>query len=153
DRDRVAFATSTFNSGKATPIVNMPDEHPLFVSPALAAKRNLKTGDRARLTGWESRASIELPVEVSERVKGNSVYVSFHKSRAQMERGVYVNDVTPHEGRCPYSAQTLLKTTQVRLDRVHAVESIVEAPAAAVAEEPTVAQAPRRIDTTHIDPL
>ncbi|HVY45923.1 MAG TPA: FAD-binding oxidoreductase [Minicystis sp.] len=149
EKDRVAFATATFNSGKATPIVNMPDEHPLHVSPRLAEKRALKTGDRARVTNWDTGASIELPVIVTDRVKGESLYVSFHKSRAQMERGVYVNDVTSHEGRCPYSAQTNLKATNVRVERV---EARVEPGAPRV--EAVAGAAPRRaIDTTTIDPL
>lgn len=118
DRDRISFATATFNSGKATPIVNMPDEHFLFVPPRLAEQSGLKTGDRAKVTNRASGHSIELPVEVSDRVKGSSLYVSFHKSRAQMERGVYVNDVTSHEARCQYTGQTQLKATQVRIERV-----------------------------------
>mgnify|MGYP000990313903 CR=1 FL=1 len=161
DRDRVAFAVATFNSGKATPIVNMPDEHPLFVSPSLASRQSLKTGDRVRVTGRDSGDAIELPVEVSDRVKGDSVYVSFHKSRAQMERDVYVNDVTSHEARCPYSAQARLKITPVRLERVGALESLVTAPAADPAAFEDRTQiintahlfVPRRIDTTHINPL
>lgn len=150
DRERVAFATATFNSGKATPIVNMPDEHPLFVSPRLAEKRSLKTGDRARVTNWDTGHGIELPVEVSDRVKGESLYVSFHKSRAQMDRGVYVNDVTSHEGRCPYSMQTTLKATSVRIERVEA-RAGAEPPRVEAGAEP--AKPRRTIDTTHIDHL
>jgi ferredoxin-NADP reductase/anaerobic selenocysteine-containing dehydrogenase len=167
DRDRVAFATATFNSGKATPIVNMPDEHPLYVSAALAEKSGLKTGDRARVKNPGTGHFIELPVEVSDRVKGDNVYVSFHKSRAQMERGVYVNDVTSHETRCAYSGQTRLKATTVRLERVHVdvVKPVEIAPpldAARAAGPNRDAPAPaqtaplpprRRIDTTHIDPM
>jgi ferredoxin-NADP reductase/anaerobic selenocysteine-containing dehydrogenase len=141
DRERIAFATSTFNSGKATPIVNIPEDNPLFVSPTLAAKHGLKTGERARVTNRASGVSIELPVEVSDRVKGDTLYVSFHKSRAQMDREVYVNDVTSHEGRCPYSTQTNLKATAVTIER-----------AEARIEPGTPRVANRRVDTTHIDP-
>lgn len=143
DRERVAFATSTFNSGKATPIVNMPDDNPLFMSPSLAAKHGLKSGEVARVTNRTSGVSLELPVEVSDRVKGDTMYVSFHKSRAQMERGVYVNDVTSHEGRCPYSGQTNLKSTAVIVERAEAQIGIGQA---------DVPAARRRVDTTHIDP-
>ncbi len=137
DRDKIAFATATFNSGKATPILNMPEDNPLFVSPGLAAKHGLKDGESARVTNRATGASIELPVIVSDRVKGDTMYVSFHKSRAQMEREVYVNDVTSHEGRCPYSTQTNLKSTQVTVER-------------AAARVTTPAR--KRLPTTHIDP-
>src|SRR5690606_20729697 len=49
DRQRIHFATSTFNSGKATPTVKMPDEHPLYISTTLAEKTGLETGDMARV--------------------------------------------------------------------------------------------------------
>lgn len=131
DRGRIAFATSTFNSGKATPIIGMPDDNPLFMSPQLAQKHGLRTGEMARVTNRTTGESIVLPVEVSDRVKGETMYVSFHKSKAQMERGLYINDVTSHEGRCPYSGQTNLKNTAVVVERV---------------------ETRRRLDTTHIDP-
>jgi ferredoxin-NADP reductase/anaerobic selenocysteine-containing dehydrogenase len=130
ERERIAFATATFNSGKATPIVGMPEENPLHVSPGLAAKQGLRTGDLARVTNRASGESIDLPVVVSDRVKGDTVWVSFHKSRAQIERAVYINDVTSHEGRCPYSAQTNLKATSVIVERATRA----------------------RLDTTHLDP-
>ena len=50
DRGRIHFATSTFNSGKATPVVTIPDEHPLYVSPYLAERTGLETGDTAKVT-------------------------------------------------------------------------------------------------------
>lgn len=144
ERERIAFAIGTFNSGKATPLVGMPDENPLFVSPSFAHKNGLSTGQRVKLRSPDNGADVELPVVVSDRVKGDSVYASFHKSRAQMERGVYINDVTSHEGRCPYTSQTSMKATRVVVER-------------AVKQEPVVASdsASRRtrVDTTHIDPL
>src|SRR5690606_23708930 len=83
DRQRIHFATSTFNSGKATPVVKMPDEHPLYVSTTLAEKTGLESGDIARVHSSHNGQSIELPVVVTDRVKGDSVYVSFHRSMAQ----------------------------------------------------------------------
>lgn len=117
DRARIHFATSTFNSGKATPVVKMPEEHPLYVSPSLATRKGLETGDRAKVTG-KSGYSIELPVVVTNRVKGDSVYVSFHRSNAQHTRGLYINDVTDDQRRCRYSAQVELKTPAVTLEAV-----------------------------------
>ena len=163
DRQRIHFATSTFNSGKATPVVKMPDEHPLFVSPALAKTTGLETGDVAKVTGTSSNCSITLPVVVSDRVKGNSIYVCFHRSKAQDGRQLFINDVTDHIGRCPYSAQTQLKVPLVTLERVAALTG-AEAPAASpqltagqaaqvIAEAPTVQKpdGPRRIDMTALD--
>ena len=118
DRKRVLFATSSFNSGKATPIVGMPETNPLFVSPSLATQTGLRTGDRARVTNRTSGAEMTFPVEVSDRVKGTTCYVSFHKSRAKMETGECVNEVTTHIDRCSYSGQTQVKCTQIVLERV-----------------------------------
>jgi ferredoxin-NADP reductase/anaerobic selenocysteine-containing dehydrogenase len=134
ERERIAFATSTFNSGKATPVVGMPDEHPLFVSPSLAEKHGLRNGDKVRLTGRETGDSVELNATISDRVKGDNLYISFHKSRAQMERGLYINDLTPRRARCAYSGQTSMKATPVTLERVVARPG-----------------SKRRIDTTRID--
>ena len=120
DRQRLHFATSTFNSVKATPIVKIPDEHPLYVPPALADRLGLVNGQMAKVTSATNGYSIELPVVISDRVKGESVYVSFHRSKAQDARGLYVNDVTDHVARCPYSAQVQLKTPHVTLSRVEA---------------------------------
>ncbi|MEM7357348.1 MAG: molybdopterin dinucleotide binding domain-containing protein, partial [Acidobacteriota bacterium] len=118
DRQRIHFATSTFNSGKATPVVKMPDEHPLHVSPFLAERMGLETGDRVKVTGRSSGNAIELPVVVTDRVKGETVYVSFHRAKAQERRGLYINDVTDHIGRCPYSGQSQLKIPQIKLERI-----------------------------------
>jgi ferredoxin-NADP reductase/anaerobic selenocysteine-containing dehydrogenase len=118
ERQRIAFAVGTFNSGKATPIVGMPEENPLYVSPSFAAKHGINTGERVRLRQPDSGGSVELPAVVSERMKGDLVYASFHKSRAQMAGAQYINDVTHHEGRCAYTAQTNLKVTRVLVERV-----------------------------------
>ncbi len=144
DRSRIHFATSTFNSGKATPVVKIPDENPLFVSSLLAERTGLETGQRARVTGARSGHSIELPVVVSDRVKGSSVYVSFHRSKAQDTRGLYVNDVTDHEARCPYSAQVQLKAPLIKLERADARPSTAEDGDTATGGAP-------RIDMTVLD--
>ncbi|MBI3270631.1 MAG: hypothetical protein HYZ53_16615 [Planctomycetes bacterium] len=117
DRARIRFAISTFNSGKATPSVDMPAENPLYVSPALAARLGLATGDRARVTNRETGGVLILPVVVSDRVKGDGAYVSFHKTRAEVDGGRYLNDLTSHVGRCPYTSQSNFKATVVELER------------------------------------
>ncbi len=133
---RVLFATSTFNSGKATPTVGMPDENPIYVSPTLADVHKLKAGDRVRVKNRQTGEAIVLPVVVTNRVKGHSVYVSFHKSKVEMEQGRYLNTVTSHQPRCPYTSQTRLKATEVSLERV------------AVETRPSAL----RLDTTLMDP-
>lgn len=120
DRQRVHFATSTFNSGKATPVVKIPDEHPLYISPLLAERTGLETGDMARVRSAHHEYFIDLPVVVTDRVKGESVYVSFHRSKAQEVRGLYINDVTDHVGRCAYSGQVQLKIPRVTVERASA---------------------------------
>lgn len=126
DKELVRFASTTFNSGKATPIVGMPQTNSLFVSHELAARLQLRTGDEARVTGRETNDSIVLPVVVSDRVKGDTMYTSFHKTVAQMERGLTVNTVTSHRERCPYSNQTRLKATSVRVERVQPQRDLSE---------------------------
>ena len=123
DRELVRFATSTFNSGKATPAVGMPDENPLHISKILAAKHDFRTGDTARVTNRLTGTFLTLPVVVNERVKGETTYVSFHKSRAQIVKGSYINAVMEHLGRCAYSGQTSLKATQVFLERVDVLQA------------------------------
>ncbi|HKO93546.1 MAG TPA: FAD-binding oxidoreductase [Polyangiaceae bacterium] len=120
ERQRIAFAIGSFNSGKATPIVGMPEEAPLFLSPSLARKHGIVSGQRVRLRHLDGEAAVEFPAIVSERVKGDSVYASFHKTAAQMAGIQYVNDVTSHEGRCAYTSQTNMKATRVLLERVEA---------------------------------
>jgi len=141
ERERISFAIGTFNSGKATPIVGMPDENPLYVSQSLALKRGLSNGQRVRLRQPDGDGFAEFPVVVSDRVKGDSMYASFHKSRAQMAGKQYVNDVTSHEGRCAYTSQTNMKVTRVLVERL-------EVTAGLGAARPGRA----RLDTTHIDP-
>ena len=151
DRKRIQFATSTFNSGKATPIVGMPDENPCHVSPRLAARLGLKEGDKVKITGRNTGAAIELPVVVTDRVKGDTVYVSFHKSRAQIEHGRYINDVTSAEERCPYCSQTSVKANLIVLERI-APAATDAVPAAAALASASARRPGIRLDTTIIDP-
>jgi hypothetical protein len=117
DAARVRFAIATFNSGKATTAVDMPDENPLHVSLELAARLGLATGERARVTNVETGDSLVLPVVVTDRVKGDACYASFHKCRAEVEGGRYLNALTSHTGRCPYTSQSSFKATAVRVER------------------------------------
>ncbi|HIE94664.1 MAG TPA: hypothetical protein EYQ83_18070, partial [Acidobacteria bacterium] len=110
------FAVDTFNSGKHTPAVGMPAENPLHVSPDLANERGLQNGGKVRVTNVETGKSIVLTTRVTDRVKGRGTYVSFHKSKADLEEQRYVNTITSHVGRCPYTSQTNFKKTVVRLD-------------------------------------
>ena len=135
DPVRIRFATSTFNSGKATPIVDMPAENPLYISPSLAEQLKIRTGDAVRVFGGEAESMITLPAIVSDRVKGNTVYVSFHKSKAEIDEGRYINTVTSHVERCAYTSQTRVKANSVRLERVE-----------------TNTRVANRTDTTMIDP-
>lgn len=123
DKKRVRFATSSFNSGKATTTVNMPDENPLHISPQLAERYGLADGDLARVTGVETGESLILPVVVTDRVKGESVYVSFHKCKAEIEQGRYVNMLTSHAGRCPYTSQSNFKLTRILIERVESSQA------------------------------
>ncbi|MCK5903583.1 MAG: 2Fe-2S iron-sulfur cluster binding domain-containing protein [Cocleimonas sp.] len=140
-RERIRFATSSFNSGKATPAVDMPEFNPLHISPSLAEKHQVKTGDMIRVRDQESGNSMMLPVEVTQRVKGNTTYVSFHKSHAQVDKGQYINTVTSHIARCPYSAQTKVKSNLIIL------ESLNKAPQ----NQTRAVSETKRLDTTFID--
>ena len=117
DPKDVAFATATFNSGKATPREDMPAFQPLCVGLEKAAALGLEDGGTARVTSVETGAHLDLPVRVTDRVVGDAVYMSFHKSRAQVEDGVYVNHLTHHAGRCPYTSQTSFKVTGVTVEK------------------------------------
>jgi 2Fe-2S type ferredoxin len=155
DRNLIRFSTSTFNSGKATPAVGMPDENPLHVSKMLAAKHGFRTGDAARVTNRMTGTSMVLPVVVTDRVKGESTYVSFHKSRAQIEKGSYINAVTEHLGRCAYSGQTSLKATQVLLERIGAPQAKAPMPETTRVIRHVAELLPRSslpVDTTLLDP-
>ena len=118
DPKRRRFAVSTFNSGKATPAKDMPEEHPLHISPSLAARLDLNDGDRARLTGTLVGRSIEMTVSVSSRLVGDMAYVPFHKDKLQADGLRYINTVTSQAARCSYTAQTSVKATTVTIERI-----------------------------------
>ncbi len=118
DKKRIHFAIATFNSGKATTGVDLPDENPLYVSLNLAAELGLSAGDRVRVTGIDSQGTLVLPVIPTSRVLGRTLYISFHKCKAEIEQGRYLNDLTSHVGRCPYTAQSNFKLTRVTLEKV-----------------------------------
>ena len=118
DKKRIHFAVATFNSGKATTGVDLPDENPLYVSLSLAAELGLSAGDFVRVTGTDTQAALVLPVIPTSRVRGRTLYISFHKCKAEIEQGRYLNDLTSHLGRCPYTAQSNFKLTRVTLEKV-----------------------------------
>lgn len=155
ERQRIAFAIGTFNSGKATPIVGMPEESQLFISPSLAHKQGIVSGQRVRVRNPDGDGSAEFPAVVSERVKGDVIYASFHKTRAQMDGLQYVNEVTSHVGRCAYTSQTNMKTTRVLVERVEQSaqksDARALAPARRSSRPPLAVVRSGRIDTTRVD--
>jgi len=118
DLNRIQYATGTFNSGKATPIDLIPEEHPLYVSHKLANILQLKTGDWAKVSSTTTGYYVIMPVVVSSRVKGNCLYTSFHRANSRDNRGFYINDIVDHKKRCPYTSQASLKIAQVNLQRL-----------------------------------
>lgn len=116
DKKRIRFAVSTFNSGKATGIQDLPDDNPLHVSLELAERLRIESGDRVQVTGVLSGATVVLPALLTDRVKGDSVYVCFHRSRVERDEERHLNDLTSHLGRCPYTQQSNFKLTQVTLE-------------------------------------
>lgn len=151
DPKRIRFATSTFNSGKATPTVDMPDENPIHISEMLADRYKIQTGDRVRVSSRETGESIVLPALVSNRVKGETAYVSFHKCKAEIEDGRYINSITSNRERCAYTAQTGVKATAAVIERVQPVSEPARA-AMAMAAGAGAAVAPAVVDTCRIDP-
>lgn len=149
DRTRIRYATTSFNSGKATPIVDMPDDNPLFVSPSLAERLGLGDGGWAKVTNRYNGESELWPVTISDRVKGDTTYVSFHKCGAEINKGRYVNSVTAHEGRCPYSGQTTVKSAQVLIEP--AIDPSLSEDEPASQPESHVEEL-RRLDTSQLDP-
>ena len=115
---RVRFAIATFNSGKATSPVDMPDDNPLFISRELAQQHGITDGDQVRVTNNQHQGSLVLSAVVSDRIHGETIYRSFHKTQAEIKEGVYINDITSHEGRCPYTSQSNFKLTTVTLEKV-----------------------------------
>lgn len=118
NQQRVQFAIKSFNSGKATPVDDIPEIHPVHVSKIIAQHYNLKTGDWLKLYKEGSDHNVSLPVVVSSRIFGNTIYVSFHRSRAQKFQNIYINDVTDNQGRCAYSGQAKIKLNEVLLEKL-----------------------------------
>lgn len=107
-----------FNFDKMTPPMNLPADSPLFVSHMLAERYNLAAGDRVWVTNRETRHAMVLKVIPTARLKGETVYLSIHKNRRELERHQYVNLLTSHRVRCPYTGQSGHKLTRVELQKV-----------------------------------
>ena len=117
DPGKRRWAVNTFNSGKATPDKDLPDEHPLYLSPAAATARGLADGDGVRVVNPSTGQGLAMTVAVNERLTGELAYVPFHKDRLQAQGRRYINTVTSQAGRCPYTAQTSVKATIVELEK------------------------------------
>jgi len=114
----VRYAINTFNSGKATGPEDMPNEHPLHISPQVAEEVGAAAGDLVRVTNVHTGRSMVFRARPNPRLAGTLVYFPFHKDRAQLSQGRYINKITSHIERCPYTTQTRLKATQVSIVRV-----------------------------------
>ena len=112
------MAYRSFNSGKRSAPKMLPDENPLYVSNMLAQRYNLSLGDKVGLTNRETRQASVLPVVPTSRLKGETVYLSIHKNKAESQAKRYVNLVTGHTVCCPYSGQTNHKLTLVELQKI-----------------------------------
>lgn len=115
---RQALAQNAVNSGKRLDPELLPDENPLYVSYMLAARYSLSSGDRVWVTNRETRHSVVLPVVPTSRLKGETVYLSIHKSWAEQDKQRYANLLTGHRNRCTYTGQTGHKLTRVELQKV-----------------------------------
>jgi anaerobic selenocysteine-containing dehydrogenase len=114
---RTVYALATFNSGKSASGPLMPDDNPLFISMSLAERMDLKAGDRVWVTHLETRTAMILNVQPTSLLLGETLYISMHKSKVELAQARHVNNLTGHSGRCPYTGQTTLKLTQVRLEK------------------------------------
>jgi len=112
------YAIHSFNSGKATPAAGMPEEHPLYISAMLAEAQGLQSGDMVLVRNTQTDQSLVFRAEISDRLLGELAYVPFHKDRAQLNHGRYLNTITSQAGRCPYTAQTSFKLTSISLERL-----------------------------------
>jgi len=117
-RADLRYAINTFNSGKATPGDDMPEEHPLHLSPLLADELNIDDGDSVRVTNLDTGRSMVFRALSNERLSGKLLYFPFHKDRAQFRGERYINTITSHVQRCPYTAQTRFKATEVSISRI-----------------------------------
>lgn len=114
------YATETFNSGKATSGRGMPEEHPLYVSPHLAALTGLSDGGQARITNRQTQQHLDMRVAITERLVGDLAYIPYSKDRLQAKGVRYINRLTSQAGRCAYTQQTNLKLTEVTVEALDA---------------------------------
>ena len=112
------YAINTFNSGKATPADDMPKEHPLHLSLLLAEELEISNGDSVRVTNLDTGRSMVFRALRNARLSGKLLYFPFHKDRAQLQDERYINTITSHVQRCPYTAQTRFKATEVSISRI-----------------------------------
>ncbi len=112
------FAFHTVNSGKRSYPDEIPEDNPLYVSLMLAERYNLQENDRVWITNRATRQAMVFNVIPSARLKGETVYLSIHKNQQELSHDRYVNLLTSHRNRCPYSGQTGLKLAQVELQKV-----------------------------------
>ena len=118
DPARTFFAQTSFNSGKTSNYQYMPQEHPLYVSPALATIHQLATGDTVQITLEHNKTRL-LPIVISDRLHGNIAYMSFHKSLAQIEQGHYCNDLLYDVAAyCPYTDIPTIKKSYLQFTPV-----------------------------------
>ena len=73
-RDLVHYNAGTMT--RRTPNGEIVDKDVLLINPADAAKKNINTGDIARL--FSDRGEVELLAEVSEKVKSGVLFTTFH---------------------------------------------------------------------------
>ena len=84
----------------------------------LAERYNLSEGDRVWVTNRETRHAMILPVVPTSRLKGETVYLSIHKNKAELEQDRDPNLLTSHRVRCAYTGQSGHKLTRVELQKV-----------------------------------
>lgn len=114
---QIRFALSTFNSGKSTPVVNMPDENPLYISLAAAKELELIEGDKATIFNSETNQEMSVTIIPTRRVKGTSCYMSCHTSAAEMSNRHQLNALISSRA-CNYSGQGSIKLTSVEIKSV-----------------------------------
>jgi formate dehydrogenase major subunit len=73
-RDLVHYNAGTMT--RRTPNGEIVDKDVLLINPADAAKKNISTGDIARL--FSDRGEVELLAEVSDKVKAGVLFTTFH---------------------------------------------------------------------------
>jgi formate dehydrogenase major subunit len=104
-----------YNSGTQTgrtPNSRLCPTDVLLLSPADAARLGLCDGERVRLSSLQG--AVELPLQISERVKPGEVFTTFHCSR------VSLNEITTaHRDR--YTQTPEYKVAAVRLDKALSV--------------------------------